>query len=161
MPFEYLGRGDPKRTIELLWGIRERGARGPKPGLTVDRIVNAAIEIADAEGLEGLSMRRVAERLSVGTMSLYRYVPGKAELLDVMIDRISDETERPSCWFSLSPSNVAVANSTSVPAIASGPAIRYTVPEFATVMPYSSEFPSSRSSSPSPSTSPADAVASA
>jgi AcrR family transcriptional regulator len=96
MPFEYLGRGDPKRTIELLWGIRERGARGPKPGLTVDRIVTAAIEIADAEGLEGLSMRRVAERLSVGTMSLYRYVPGKAELLDVMIDRISGETERPN-----------------------------------------------------------------
>src|SRR3712207_7563173 len=91
MPFEYLGRGDPKRTIELLCGIRERGARGPKPGLTVDRIVTAAIEIADAEGLEGLSLRRVAERLSVGTMSLYRYVPGTAELLDVMIDRIRSE----------------------------------------------------------------------
>jgi AcrR family transcriptional regulator len=95
MATEYLGRGDPTRTIELLWGTRERGARGPKPGLTVDGIVAAAIEIADAEGLEGLSMRRVAERLGVGTMSLYRYVPGKVEVLDVMVDRVSGETERP------------------------------------------------------------------
>jgi AcrR family transcriptional regulator len=51
--------------------------------------VTAGIEIADAEGLEALSMRRVAEALGVGTMSLYRYVPGKAELLDLMLDRIS------------------------------------------------------------------------
>jgi AcrR family transcriptional regulator len=95
MPTEYSGRGDPARTIELLWGTRERGARGPRPGLTVDRIVAAAIELADAEGLDGLSMRRVAERLGVGTMSLYRHVPGKAELLDVMVDRVSAEAARP------------------------------------------------------------------
>lgn len=55
----------------------------------------AAIELADAEGLESVSMRRVAERLGVGTMSLYRHVPGKAELLDVMVDRVNGETERP------------------------------------------------------------------
>jgi AcrR family transcriptional regulator len=95
MPTEYSGRGDPTRTMELLWNIRNRGSRGPKPSLTVDGIVAAAIEVADAEGLPGLSMRRVAERLGVGTMSLYRYVPGKAELLDVMIDRTSGEIERP------------------------------------------------------------------
>ena len=102
MATEYSGRGDPARTIELLWGTRERGARGPKPGLTVDQIVAAAVAIADAEGLKNLSMRRVADRLGVGTMSLYRYVPGKAELLDVMVDRVSGEIEsadrRPRPW---------------------------------------------------------------
>jgi AcrR family transcriptional regulator len=93
MSTEYPGRGDPVRTMELLWEARERGARGPKPGLTIERIVTTAVEIADADGLDGLSMRRVAERLGVGTMSLYRYVPGKAELLDVMVDRVSGEIE--------------------------------------------------------------------
>lgn len=86
----YGGRGDPVRSMELLWRdttapARARG-RGPKPGLTVERIVAAAMELADAEGLAALSMRRVAERLGVGTMSLYTYVPGKAELVDVMFD---------------------------------------------------------------------------
>ena len=91
MPTEYTGRGDPARTMALLWGTGERGTRGPKPGLTVDRIVAAAIAVADAEGLEALSMRRVAEARGIGTMSLYRYVPGKAELLDVMVDRAMGE----------------------------------------------------------------------
>jgi AcrR family transcriptional regulator len=94
MPTEYAGRGDPVRTIELLWGTRERGARGPKPAMTVDQIATAAIELADADGLAGLTMRRVAERLGAGTMSLYRHVPGKAELLDVMVDRVCGERER-------------------------------------------------------------------
>lgn len=94
MSTEYTGRGDPARTMELLWNTRGRGSRGPKPGLTVDRIVAVAIAVADTEGLEGLLMRRVAERLEVGTMSLYRYVPGKAELLDVMVDRVSGEIAR-------------------------------------------------------------------
>jgi AcrR family transcriptional regulator len=92
---EYTGSGDPVRTLALLWGTQEKPSRGPKPGLTVERIVQAAIEIADADGLAALSMRRVAERLGVGTMSLYTYVPGKAELLDLMLDRVSGETARP------------------------------------------------------------------
>src|SRR3712207_7579838 len=95
MPTEYPGRGDPARTIELLWGTRPRAARGPKPGLTIDRIVAAAIAIADADGLDGLSMRRVAGHLGVGAMSLYRYLPGRAELLDLMVDRVCGETDRP------------------------------------------------------------------
>jgi AcrR family transcriptional regulator len=53
--------------------------------------VRAAIELADAEGLGALSMRRVADRLRVGVMSLYTYVPGKAELIDVMFDTVCDE----------------------------------------------------------------------
>lgn len=89
----YGGRGDPAKVMALLWrdGSAPARGRGPKPGLTVERIVAAAIEIADADGLAALSMRRVAERLGVGTMSLYTYVPGKAELIDVMFDSVCGE----------------------------------------------------------------------
>jgi AcrR family transcriptional regulator len=79
---------DPDRSIELLWGTPKVPSRGPKPGLTVAAIVEAAIEIADAEGLDAVSMRRVADALGVGTMSLYRYVPGKRELLALMRDTV-------------------------------------------------------------------------
>jgi AcrR family transcriptional regulator len=76
-----IGRG-----LELLWGLAEPPTRGPKPGLSLREIVRAAIELVDREGLAALSMRRVAERLGFTTMSLYRHVPGKDELLDVMYD---------------------------------------------------------------------------
>jgi AcrR family transcriptional regulator len=92
---EYSGSGDPVRGMELLWGERKRSTRGPRPGLTVDRIARAAIELADAAGLEALSMRRVADQLGVGAMSLYTYVPGKAELLDVMLDTVLGEIRAP------------------------------------------------------------------
>jgi AcrR family transcriptional regulator len=81
--------------LELLWGRRGRRSRGPKPRLRVERIVEAAIGIADAEGLEALSMRRVAEQLGVGTMSLYRYVPGKDGLIDLMFDTVLTEVKPP------------------------------------------------------------------
>ena len=86
MATEYGGSGDPKRSMELLWGTREPPRRGPRPRLTVDQIIGTAIRIADAEGLAALSMRRVGEALGVTAMSLYTYVPSKAELVDVMID---------------------------------------------------------------------------
>jgi AcrR family transcriptional regulator len=92
---DYSGGGDPARSLPLLWRDQKRPTRGPRPGLTVDRIVAAAIELADADGLGALSMRRVADRLGVGTMSLYTYVPGKAELLDVMLDTVLAEVARP------------------------------------------------------------------
>ncbi|MDG4790115.1 TetR/AcrR family transcriptional regulator [Micromonospora sp. WMMD1102] len=95
MTTEYGGSGDPKRSMELLWGVPDRPRRGPKPKLTVDRIVRAAIEIADREGLAGLSMRRVADELGVTAMSLYTYVPGKAELIDVMLDAVHARTDAP------------------------------------------------------------------
>src|SRR5712691_3973914 len=91
MTTEYSGRGDPVRSLELLWGTRERPSRGPKPGLTLEKIVRAAIEVADAEGLAALSMRRVADQLGFTTMALYRHVPGKADLLDVMLDTVAGE----------------------------------------------------------------------
>lgn len=91
MTTEFTGSGDPKRSMELLWGLQERGKRGPKPRLTVDEIARAAIGLADAEGVATLSMRRVAEAVGVSTMSLYTYVPSKAELIDVMLDRVLGE----------------------------------------------------------------------
>jgi AcrR family transcriptional regulator len=86
MPSEYSGSGDPRRTIELLWGVRRR-RRGPRPSLSGEQIVAKAIELADRDGLGGLSMRRLADELGITAMSLYGYVPSKAELLDVMADR--------------------------------------------------------------------------
>ncbi|EHR52632.1 transcriptional regulator [Saccharomonospora marina XMU15] len=98
----YSGSGDPKRSMELLWGIQERPRRGPKPRLTVDRIAAAAIAIANAEGLEAVSMRRLATDLGVTAMSLYGYVPSKAELVDLMVDRVHAEAcedeEEPGGW---------------------------------------------------------------
>jgi AcrR family transcriptional regulator len=88
-------RRDPARTMALLWRARDEPTRGPRQGLTVDRIVAAGIEIADAAGLGGLSMRRVADRLGVGTMSLYTYVAGKADLVAAMRDAVVGETAAP------------------------------------------------------------------
>ncbi len=88
---EYSGVGDPTRSMQLLWGVQERPKRGPKPRLTVEEITLAAITLADSEGLEAVSMRRVGEQLGVTAMSLYSYVPGKAELLDLMVDRVYGE----------------------------------------------------------------------
>jgi AcrR family transcriptional regulator len=89
---EFTGGGDPARSMALLWRRGDqRPARGRKPTLTVDAIVSAAIEMADEGGLGSLSMRALAERLGVGTMTLYTHVPGKAELLDVMLDTVLAE----------------------------------------------------------------------
>ncbi|WP_030174708.1 TetR/AcrR family transcriptional regulator [Spirillospora albida] len=85
---------DLGRSLKLLWGGRTRPGRGRPPALSLERIVAAAIEVADelalTEGFEALSMRAIAQRLGVGTMSLYRYVPGKSELLDLMLDHVMD-----------------------------------------------------------------------
>lgn len=70
--------------LDLLWGRRQPGRRGPKPGLSVDAIVDIAVLLADAEGLEAVSMARVAEQLGFTPMSLYRYVASKEELLQLM-----------------------------------------------------------------------------
>jgi AcrR family transcriptional regulator len=95
MTTEYSGTGDPERSLALLWRKLPLPSRGPKPKLTVDQIVRAAISVADAEGLAGLSMRRVAAELDVGVMSLYTYVPSKAELLEVMLDEVIGEPAKP------------------------------------------------------------------
>ncbi|MFC9688578.1 TetR/AcrR family transcriptional regulator [Kribbella sp. NPDC056951] len=71
---------------ELLWGTAQPPSRGPKPAVTLAGIAEAAIRIADAEGLDAVSMQRVADDLPVTKMALYRHVPGKAELVAVMSD---------------------------------------------------------------------------
>ncbi|MFE2278814.1 TetR/AcrR family transcriptional regulator [Streptomyces sp. NPDC059454] len=93
---ETSGSGDIARTLDLLWDTGPRPSRGPKPGLTLERIVEVAIEVADRDGIGALSMRRIATELGTGTMSLYRYVPGKGELLDLMLDRVQRPSENPA-----------------------------------------------------------------
>ena len=86
---------DVAQTLALLW--RETGPprRGPRPRLNVDDVIEAAIAIADADGLGAVTIRAVAERLGTSPMSLYTYVPGKAELLDLMLDAIYLAMPRP------------------------------------------------------------------
>lgn len=78
----------------VIWARLDRSGRRPRPSLTHDQIVRVAIEIADSEGVQALSMRKVAARLGAGTMSLYRYVANKDDLLDLMVDAVIGE-ERP------------------------------------------------------------------
>jgi AcrR family transcriptional regulator len=73
-------------SIEAAWGLRERPRKGPKPGLSLSRIVEAAITVAERDGLAAVSMSRVAAELGASTMSLYRYVSAKDELLMLMSD---------------------------------------------------------------------------
>ncbi|WP_024792894.1 TetR/AcrR family transcriptional regulator C-terminal domain-containing protein [Tomitella biformata] len=70
--------------LDLLWGRRERGRQGRKADLSLDAIIAAAIAVADAEGLAAVSMARVAKDLGFSTMSLYRHVQNKDELLQLM-----------------------------------------------------------------------------
>src|SRR6266849_352203 len=73
-------------SIAAAWGIRERPHKGPKPALSLARIVDAAVRVADAEGLGAVSMGRVAAELGAAPMSLYRHVSAKEELLALMVD---------------------------------------------------------------------------
>jgi AcrR family transcriptional regulator len=76
-----------RRSIELLWGVeQQRPSRGPKPSLTIEGIVASASDLADREGLGALSMARIAKQLGFTTMSLYRYVQSKDELLMLITD---------------------------------------------------------------------------
>jgi AcrR family transcriptional regulator len=70
--------------LALLWGRQESSRRGPKPELNVDAIVAAAIDIANTEGLDAVSMARVAKAVGFTTMSLYRHLSNKDELLQLM-----------------------------------------------------------------------------
>jgi AcrR family transcriptional regulator len=87
IPAARTGSGDPARTLQLLW--RDPNAvprRGPRQQLNHDQVVATATGVADTEGLPAVTMRRVAALLGVVPMTLYTYVPGKAELLDLMLD---------------------------------------------------------------------------
>jgi AcrR family transcriptional regulator len=95
IPSAHTGGGDPARTLALLW--RDPAAvprHGPRQHLTIDQVVAAATALADAGGLDAVTMRRVAQSLGVVPMTLYTYVPGKAELLDLMLDAAYQQMPR-------------------------------------------------------------------
>lgn len=79
--------------LELLWRAAPETSRGPRKGLTVDQVVDAAIDLADAEGLEALTVRRLAQSLGKAPMTLYTYVPGKTELVALMLDALFQRME--------------------------------------------------------------------
>ena len=82
---------DPDPALRLLWRhvapADPTPRRGPKQKLDVDRVVDAAIELADRDGLAALSMRGLAQHLGLGAMTLYSYVPGRNELIALMVDQ--------------------------------------------------------------------------
>ncbi|MEV5568526.1 TetR/AcrR family transcriptional regulator C-terminal domain-containing protein [Spirillospora sp. NPDC052269] len=77
----------------LVWTKERREPRRRAP--SVERFVTRAVAIADAEGVDAVSMRRVAKDLGSGTASLYRYIAGRDELLDLMIDAVQGEDVPP------------------------------------------------------------------
>ncbi|MGW2587973.1 TetR/AcrR family transcriptional regulator [Streptomyces virginiae] len=79
------GTGLPA-SLEMAWGLRDRPSKGPRPTLTLPKIVEAAVTLAASEGTDAVSMGRVAKELGVSTMSLYRYVAAKEELYVLMAD---------------------------------------------------------------------------
>ena len=91
-------RVDPnlRRRSELLWDDRTRPTRGPKPGLTPNDVVQAAVQIADHEGLAALTMHAVAAKLGLTTMAIYRYFPSKEALFDAIVDAVMERPPRPT-----------------------------------------------------------------
>lgn len=80
---------------EPIWMRPTRQPQGQRPSLSREQIVRAAIELADAEGLEALTMRRLATKLGAGAMSLYWHIPNKEDLLDLMLDAAFGEVALP------------------------------------------------------------------
>jgi len=92
----FAGQGDVRRSMALLWRANSpdqppTGRGGPKPALSVDAIVDAAVAVADAAGMTALSMRAVGGRLGRTAMAIYTHVPSKAELVDLMYDHVHAE----------------------------------------------------------------------
>lgn len=89
---------DLARTMTLLWRRAlgaPQGARGPKQRVSVDEVIRAGIAVADADGLPAFSMRKVADRLGLKLMSIYTYVPGRDELIGLMVDEVIGELPHP------------------------------------------------------------------
>lgn len=80
---------DPLALVGLLW---EPSTRVGRSGVTIASLVTAAIGLTDVEGLSALTMRRVADDVGVPVMTLYGHVPGKAELIELMLDRVAGAT---------------------------------------------------------------------
>lgn len=78
---------DPRQ----LWLGPDRPRRGRRPAYSREAITAAAVALADAEGLEAVTMRKVAAQVGAGVMSLYSYAPDKETLLNLMVDHVSGE----------------------------------------------------------------------
>ncbi|WP_154793891.1 TetR/AcrR family transcriptional regulator [Occultella kanbiaonis] len=76
------------RRLALLWSPPEPSTKGRPASTSLAEVISAGLAVVRAEGLEALSMRKVAKELGVGAMSLYTYVPGRTELIDLMIDSV-------------------------------------------------------------------------
>lgn len=81
-----MAEDDISRVVALAWGVAAAPQRGPKRELSHERIVETAIEIADAEGLQAVTMQRVAQSFGFTTMAIYRYVATKDDLHRLMLD---------------------------------------------------------------------------
>lgn len=79
-----------------IFAVPERQGRGPRPAYSRARITEAAVRIADADGLEAASMRRIAADLGTGAMSLYRYVPSRDDLIELMYDHVVGTLDVPA-----------------------------------------------------------------
>ena len=90
------GTPEGRAMIELLWDPPAPPTRGPRQRLSLEKVLDAAIDLAASEGIDGLSMRALASRLGVGAMSLYTYVPGREELFELMIDRAWASRHKPN-----------------------------------------------------------------
>ncbi|MFE4361079.1 TetR/AcrR family transcriptional regulator [Kitasatospora sp. NPDC056800] len=90
MPAQQAPTGDTPagddRPPASLWERLDRPAPAPRTTLTPQRIAEAAVAVADAEGLDAVTMRRLAAKLGVAPMAAYRYVSGKDELIELMVD---------------------------------------------------------------------------
>ncbi|MFI0967621.1 TetR/AcrR family transcriptional regulator C-terminal domain-containing protein [Streptomyces sp. NPDC021080] len=76
---------------QQLWLTSDQPRRGRKPAYSREAITAAAVALADAEGLEAVTMRKVAAQVGAGVMSLYSYAPDKETLLNLMVDHVSGE----------------------------------------------------------------------
>ncbi len=91
-------RPDPalQRRSELLWDDRTRSTRGPKAAFTPEHVVQAAVKLADEQGLGAVTMQAVSARLGFTTMAIYRYFPSKDALYDAIVDAGMGLPPRPS-----------------------------------------------------------------
>lgn len=84
------------RSVRELWGLTDQGRRGPKPAMSVQAIAAAAVALADTDGLDAVTMAAVAKRLGFTTMSLYRYVESRQDLLMAMVDEALGAAPEPN-----------------------------------------------------------------
>jgi AcrR family transcriptional regulator len=90
-----MSNGPATGDADLIWMRPERAARGPRPTFSRDEIARVAIELADAEGLGAVSMRKIAEKLGTAATSLYSYIANKDDLYELMVDAVIGEIRLP------------------------------------------------------------------